>query len=98
MALSESSQSAQVQKISVITNQFKMAIGSNAPQMYQYPLRLERSISNKFGEDAASTYLSETNELPCTLFEMQKVVDRNKKKIEMLIGKFLFSGFNIWTE
>jgi len=29
---------------------------------------------------------------------MEKVVDRVKKKIEMLIGKFLTSGFNLWTE
>ena len=29
---------------------------------------------------------------------MQKIIDKEKRKVEMLIGKFLTSGFNLWTE
>jgi len=32
-----------------------------------------------------------------TPFELEKVVNSNTKKIELLIGKFIFSGYNIWT-
>ena len=32
-----------------------------------------------------------------TPFELAKVVDSNTKKIELLIGKFIYSGYNIWT-
>lgn len=34
---------------------------------------------------------------PVTPFELAKVVDANTKKIELLIGKFIYSGYNIWT-
>ena len=37
-------------------------------------------------------------EIPCTIFEMKKIVEAEWRKIEMLVGKFLFSGFNVWTE
>jgi len=33
----------------------------------------------------------------CTPFEIGKVVDREKKRIELMIGKFIYSGFNLWT-
>ena len=29
---------------------------------------------------------------------MQKIVDHEKRRIEQLVGKFLTSGFNLWTE
>lgn len=32
-----------------------------------------------------------------TPFELAKVVDANAKKIELLIGKYIYSGYNIWT-
>jgi hypothetical protein len=32
-----------------------------------------------------------------TPFELAKVVDANNKKIELLIGKYIYSGYNIWT-
>jgi hypothetical protein len=32
-----------------------------------------------------------------TPLEVSKVVDRETKRIELLIGKFIYSGFNIWT-
>lgn len=32
-----------------------------------------------------------------TIDEITKVVDRESKRIEMLVGKFIHSGFNIWT-
>lgn len=65
-----------------------MKIGTNAPQMYQYPLRIRENE-----EDDGTLTMENYN-----LFEMEKIVDREKKKIEMLIGKFLTSGFNLWTE
>jgi len=66
-----------------------MTIGGNAPQMYQYPLRL----SHDDLEDD-----SPNNGPNCTLYEMQKIIEKEKRKVEMLIGKFLTSGFNLWTE
>ena len=65
-----------------------MTIGSNAPQMYQYPLRIKEHPD----DDETKTMQN------YSLFEMEKCVDRERKKIEMLIGKFLHSGFNLWTE
>ena len=63
-----------------------MRIGKNAPQMFQYPLRIRDDI-----EDPNSEY-------KCTQYEMEKVVDRERKRIEMLVGKYIHSGFNLWTE
>jgi len=63
-----------------------MKIGKNAPQMFQYPLRIRDDV-----DDPQSEY-------KCTQFEMDKVVDREKKRIEMLVGKYIHSGFNLWTE
>lgn len=65
-----------------------MKIGTNAPQMYQYPLRIKENE-----DDDVNLTMKKYS-----LHEMEKVVDREKKKIEMLIGKFLHSGFNLWTE
>ena len=28
---------------------------------------------------------------------MEKIVNKNDKRIELLVGKFFQSGFNIWT-
>ena len=33
-----------------------------------------------------------------TVDEITKVVDFSQKKIEMCMGKFIHSGFNIWTQ
>ena len=33
-----------------------------------------------------------------SVHEVEKVVDREKKKIEMCIGQFFTSGYNIWTQ
>ena len=60
-----------------------MVLGKNAPQIYQYALALI--------EDA------ECDAPPPTPFELGKIVDRETRKIETLIGKFLYSGYNIWT-
>jgi hypothetical protein len=56
--------------------------------MYQYPLRLKESPD----DDATLTMQR------YSLHEMEKIVDREKKRIELLVGKFLTSGFNLWTE
>jgi hypothetical protein len=34
---------------------------------------------------------------PPTPFELAKIIDRETRKIETLIGKFIYSGYNIWT-
>jgi hypothetical protein len=45
----------------------------------------------------------ETNEMAddssykFTPLEVGKVVDRERNRIEMLVGKHIYSGFNIWT-
>ena len=28
---------------------------------------------------------------------MGKIMDREKNRIELLIGKYIYSGFNVWT-
>ena len=28
---------------------------------------------------------------------MGKIMDREKSRIEMLIGKYIYSGYNVWT-
>ena len=76
-----------------------MTVGSNAPQMYQYPLRLEGPMDNGSGDRYFKDGVEIQNcEIPCTIFEMKKIVEAEWRKIEMLVGKFLFSGFNVWTE
>ena len=64
-----------------------MTIGKNAPQIFQYPIGIEE------GEEANKPGAAP----PVTPFELAKVVDSNTKKIELLIGKFIYSGYNIWT-
>ena len=64
-----------------------MSIGKNAPQIFQYPISIEEC-------DDSTNHGSAP---PVTPFELAKVVDSNTKKIELLIGKFIYSGYNIWT-
>jgi hypothetical protein len=61
-----------------------MKIGKNAPEIFQYPIM----IKNTEGEDETYKFTS---------FEMGKIVDRMTKKLEVCLGKFIHSGFNIWT-
>ena len=88
VAVSINPEDAKVQKVQFYTNQFKMKIGQNAPQIYQYPLNLFQ------GEDPTE---EEDGSYKFTPLEVGKVVDREKQRIELLIGKFIYSGFNIWT-
>ena len=74
----------------VHTNQFKLKIGKNCPVLYQYPI----SIKDEEDDDANSDSIDVHK---YTMDEMTKVVDREQKKIECLVGKFIHSGFNIWT-
>jgi hypothetical protein len=67
-----------------------MKIGNNAPQIYQYPLNLFQGLDAEEQEDMASNY-------QFTPLEVGKVVERERQRIELLIGKFIYSGFNIWT-
>jgi hypothetical protein len=52
--------------------------------MYQYPINIEDDpeFQNSFKLNA---------------FEIEKIVKKNGKRIELLVGKFFQSGFNIWT-
>jgi hypothetical protein len=83
VAMSPNPEEAKAQKVIFQTNQFKMVLGKNAPQIYQYAISLI--------EDP------ECDAPPPTPFELAKIIDRETRKIETLIGKFLYSGFNIWT-
>lgn len=60
-----------------------MTLGQNAPQIYQYAI----SILDE----------TDTAALDPTPFELAKIVERETRKIESLIGKFIYSGYNIWT-
>lgn len=86
--MSVNPEEAKVQKQQFVTNQFKMTIGKNAPQIFQYPISIV-----EIGEEEADSQ----NAPPITPFELAKVVDMNNRKIELLIGKYIYSGFNIWT-
>jgi len=66
-----------------------MTIGKNAPQIYQYPLILFQ------GEEPDD--INNVSTYAFTPLEVEKVVRREEARIEMLIGKYIFSGFNIWT-
>lgn len=72
----------------VQTNQFKIKIGENCPVLFQYPLSILEEEANSANSVDVHTY---------TMDEVTKVVDREKKNIELLVGKFIHSGFNIWT-
>lgn len=58
-----------------------MTIGDNAPQIFQYSVSIE-------GWDTKKT---------CMPRDMEKVISRENQKIELIFGKFISSGFNIWT-
>lgn len=60
-----------------------MTLGKNAPQIYQYAIGLIEE--------------AECDAPPPTPFELGKIVDRETRKIETLIGKFIYSGYNMWT-
>lgn len=88
VSLSQNPKEAKLQSVEVHTNQYMMKIGKNAPQIYQYPIRIDEE-SKECDQDGFHKY---------TMFEISKVVENESKRIEMMIGKFLYSeGFNIWT-
>ena len=88
VALGCTAKEAQLQQVEVHTNQYMMRIGKNAPQIYQYPIRIDEE-SKESDQEGFHKY---------TMFEVAKVVESETKRIEMMIGKFLYSeGFNIWT-
>ena len=78
---------AKSQKAMVYTNQFQLNIGKNCPTLFQYPIRINEEQVNSDQMDIHKY----------TLDEITKVVDCVSKKIELLVGKFIHSGFNIWT-
>ena len=61
-----------------------MRIGQNAPQIFQYPVKIENA------DEQDETY-------KFTGFEVGKIVDRLHRKLEMVLGKYIHSGFNIWV-
>lgn len=65
-----------------------MKIGQNSPQIYQYPVSLFYGEASEFCDDAPSKFTPQ---------DLQKVIERERSRIELLAGNFIFSGFNIWT-
>lgn len=65
-----------------------MKIGKNSPQIYQYALILFPGEAEELVDDSSYKY---------TPFEVQKVIEREKSRIELLTGQFIHSGFNLWT-
>jgi hypothetical protein len=88
VAIGVNPEDAKVQKQKFYTNQFKMKIGTNAPQVYQYPMNLFPGEPEDIVDDGNSSYQPQ---------DVGKVVDREKSRIELLCGKFVYSGFNLWT-
>jgi hypothetical protein len=83
VAISPNPEEAKSQKVVLVTNQFKMTLGKNAPQIFQYAIGIIEE--------------AECDAPQLTPFELGKIVDRETRKIETLIGKFIYSGYNIWT-
>ena len=79
---------SKVQKVQFYTNQFRMKIGQNAPQFYQYPLNLFPGEAEDLEDDGNYKF---------TPVEVSKVVEKEKARIELLTGKFIYSGYNLWT-
>jgi hypothetical protein len=71
----------------VYTNQFQLNIGKNCPVLFQYPISIEEELEE----------CDKENVHKYTVDEYTKVVDRETKRIELLVGKFIHSGLNIWT-
>ena len=90
VAISQNPEDAKAQKCRFFTNQFKMQIGKNAPQIHQYPISI-------FNGEVSSADVEDSSAYQYSPFEIGKVVDRETKRIELMIGKFIYSGFNIWT-
>jgi hypothetical protein len=65
-----------------------MTIGNNAPQIYLYPLILVHG-------DITDGMAGEGYKF--TPFEVSKVVEKERSRIELMCGNFLYSGFNLWT-
>ena len=61
-----------------------MKIGKRCPVMYQYPLRIE-----------TSDQVDET--LKYTTFEIEKIVAKLKKKLEVVLGQYMHHGQCVWT-
>jgi hypothetical protein len=87
-ACSPNPEDAKVQAVNFYTNQFRMRIGKNSPQIYQYAIILFPGEADDIVEDNAYKF---------TPFEVEKVIGREKSRIELLAGNFIHSGFNIWT-
>jgi len=65
-----------------------MKMGQNAPQIFQYPINL---FSGEAPDEEGDSFYK------FTPLELGKVVERERSRIELLVGKFIYSGFNIWT-
>jgi len=87
-ACSPNPEDAKVKAVNFYTNQFKMKIGKNSPQIYQYALILFPGEADEIVDDKRMNYQA---------FEIEKVISRERSRIELLAGVFINSGFNIWT-
>lgn len=83
-ALAANPEEGKEQKVSLVTNQYRMYVGRNAPQIYQYPISLVQPDGQPLG-------------VPITSFQMQRIVNQNNEKLVNLVGRYIYSGLNIWT-
>ena len=61
-----------------------MTIGKNAPTMFQYPMSIESTDE----QDETLKY---------STMELEKIVGRLHRKLEVVLGKYFHSGRNVWT-
>lgn len=79
---------AKGQKMQFFTNQFKMKIGKNAPQIYQFSLKLVQGHDPKAPDNGSYQFTPQ---------DMERAVEGARKKLELVFGKgFIYSGFNLW--
>ena len=61
-----------------------MRIGKKAPEIFQYPVKIENA------EQQDETHNFDDKQI-------SKIVERLSKKLEMVLGKYIHSGRNIWV-
>jgi len=65
-----------------------MKIGKNAPQIFQYAVNLFNGEPSEMVEEDNFKYGP---------IDVQKVLERERSKIEVAAGQFIYSGFTLWT-
>lgn len=94
VAMSMTPQQASEAKVQIATNQYRLSI-KNAPPVFQYPISLEPETFD-VSSDAAAGFGANTS-FVVSSSDIEKVVQRNARKIQGLIGHYFHSGMNFWT-